>query len=78
MGIEQAPQAVPGRLWPSGVAAASAAASGAAASSIAVPGTAAAGIATSDAALRQVLHGLPGVDQVGAEARAASLATRSG
>jgi deoxyribose-phosphate aldolase len=77
MGIEQAPQAVPGRLWPSGVAAASAAASGAAASSIAVPGTAAAGIATSDAALRQVLHGLPGVDQVGAEARAASLATRS-
>jgi len=41
------------------------------------PGTAAAGIATSDAALRQVLHGLPGVDQVGAEARAASLATRS-
>ena len=32
---------------------------------------------TSDAALRQVLHGLPGVDQVGAEARAASLATRS-
>ena len=34
-------------------------------------------MATSDAALRQVLHGLPGVDQVGAEARAASLATRS-
>ena len=34
-------------------------------------------VATSDAALRQVLHGLPGVDQVGAEARAASLATRS-
>jgi deoxyribose-phosphate aldolase len=32
---------------------------------------------TSDAALRQVLHGLPGVDQVGAEARAAALATRS-
>src|SRR6266487_426295 len=32
---------------------------------------------TSDAGLRQVLHGLPGVDQVGAEARAASLATRS-
>ena len=32
-------------------------------------------VATSDAALRQVLHGLPGVDQVGAEARAASLAT---
>ena len=34
-------------------------------------------VATSDAALRQVLHGLPGVDQVGAEARAARLATRS-
>jgi deoxyribose-phosphate aldolase len=35
------------------------------------------GLATSDAALRQVLHGLPGVDQVAAEARAAALATRS-
>jgi deoxyribose-phosphate aldolase len=34
-------------------------------------------IAASDQALRQVLHGLPGVDQVGAAARAASLATRS-
>jgi deoxyribose-phosphate aldolase len=34
-------------------------------------------VATSDAALRQLLHGLPGVDQVGAEARAAGLATRS-
>src|SRR5580698_6932759 len=34
-------------------------------------------VATSDAALRQVLHGLPGVDQVGTEARAAGLATRS-
>jgi deoxyribose-phosphate aldolase len=33
--------------------------------------------ATSDAALRQVLHGLPGVDQVGAVQRAAGLATRS-
>jgi deoxyribose-phosphate aldolase len=33
--------------------------------------------ATSDAALRQVLHGLPGVDQVGATQRAAGLATRS-
>jgi deoxyribose-phosphate aldolase len=31
----------------------------------------------SDAALRRFLHGLPGVDQVGAEARAATLATRS-
>jgi deoxyribose-phosphate aldolase len=34
-------------------------------------------LATSDAALRQVLHGLPGVDQVGTDARAAYLATRS-
>ncbi len=34
-------------------------------------------VATSDAALRRFLHGLPGVDQVGAEARAAMLATRS-
>ena len=32
---------------------------------------------TSDAALRQVLHGLPGVDAVGAAERAAGLATRS-
>lgn len=31
----------------------------------------------SDAALRRFLHGLPGVDEVGAEARAAALATRS-
>jgi deoxyribose-phosphate aldolase len=31
----------------------------------------------SDATLRRFLHGLPGVDQVGAEARAAALATRS-
>ncbi|MBO0775258.1 MAG: deoxyribose-phosphate aldolase [Actinobacteria bacterium] len=35
------------------------------------------GGALSDAALRRVLHGLPGVDQVGAQERAASLATRS-
>ena len=35
------------------------------------------GVAGSDAALRQVLHGLPGVDQVGAQERAAALATRS-
>jgi deoxyribose-phosphate aldolase len=34
-------------------------------------------VGTTDAALRQALHGLPGVDQVGAEARAAGLATRS-
>jgi len=31
----------------------------------------------SDASLRRFLHGLPGVDQVGAEARAGALATRS-
>ena len=30
-----------------------------------------------EGALRRFLHGLPGVDQVGAEARAAALATRS-
>jgi deoxyribose-phosphate aldolase len=36
-----------------------------------------AAVASSDVALRQVLNGLPGVDQVGAEARAAGLATRS-
>ena len=34
-------------------------------------------IVSSDAALHQVLHGLPGVDQVGAHERAAALATRS-
>ena len=33
--------------------------------------------ATDDATLRRFLHGLPGVDEVGANARAASLATRS-
>ncbi|HEY5018992.1 MAG TPA: deoxyribose-phosphate aldolase [Streptosporangiaceae bacterium] len=32
---------------------------------------------TSDAALRQLLHGLPGVDEVGARERVAALATRS-
>ena len=32
---------------------------------------------SSDSALRRFLHGLPGVDQVGAEARAAALGTRS-
>jgi len=47
-----------------------------------VTATLAAGMAISDvtvsnAALRRYLHGLPGVDQVGAEARAAMLATRS-
>src|SRR6185503_18827016 len=34
-------------------------------------------VARSEAALRTFLHGLPGVDQVGAEARAAMLGTRS-
>jgi len=34
-------------------------------------------IAATEASLRRFLHGLPGVDQVGAEARAATLATRS-
>jgi len=34
-------------------------------------------VAASDAALRQVLHGLPGVDEVGTQARAAALAARS-
>src|SRR5918998_2329015 len=34
-------------------------------------------IGRSDATLRAFLHGLPGVDQVGAEQRAAMLATRS-
>jgi deoxyribose-phosphate aldolase len=35
------------------------------------------GVARSEASLRRFLHGLPGVDQVGAEARAAMLGTRS-
>ena len=39
--------------------------------------TLAAEVTSSDATLRGFLHGLPGVDQVGAEARAAMLATRS-
>ncbi|MFS3128254.1 deoxyribose-phosphate aldolase [Nocardioides sp. Bht2] len=34
-------------------------------------------VTASDSTLRRFLHGLPGVDQVGAEARAASLGTRS-
>lgn len=34
-------------------------------------------VTASDAALRRFLHGLPGVDAVGLEARAASLGTRS-
>jgi len=35
------------------------------------------GVAASDASLRRFLHGLPGVDDVGAKARAATLASRS-
>ena len=50
---------------------------GAAAPGLAGPGSVLTGVAGSDAALRQVLHGLPGVDQVGAQERAAALATRS-
>jgi deoxyribose-phosphate aldolase len=34
-------------------------------------------VTSSEASLKRFLHGLPGVDQVGAEARAASLGTRS-
>jgi deoxyribose-phosphate aldolase len=34
-------------------------------------------VAASDAGLRQVLHGLPGIDQVGVDERVAALATRS-
>src|SRR5512132_3834248 len=41
------------------------------------PLTALADAGRDDASLRRFLHGLPGVDQVGAEARAAALATRS-
>ncbi|MGH3099164.1 MAG: deoxyribose-phosphate aldolase [Streptosporangiales bacterium] len=42
------------------------------------PGAAAlADVTASDASLRRFLHGLPGVDQVGAEERAARLASRS-
>ncbi len=41
------------------------------------PLTALADVTASDAALRRFLHGLPGVDGVGLEARAASLGTRS-
>jgi deoxyribose-phosphate aldolase len=41
------------------------------------PGTPFDDVTHSDAALRAFLHGLPGVDQVGAEQRAATLGTRS-
>ena len=64
------------RPWPAG--------SGSAESGSAGPGSAGSwpagswsAIVASDAALRQILHGLPGVDQVGAAERAAALATRS-
>jgi len=40
-------------------------------------GTGLADVTSSESSLRRFLHGLPGVDQVGAEARAASLGTRS-
>jgi deoxyribose-phosphate aldolase len=48
-------------------------------SSLVLPGEAAdlADVTASESALRRFLHGLPGVDQVGAEKRAATLATRS-
>src|SRR5689334_2622398 len=57
-------------------------AAGVVAAGLASPGITSAGatgtaVVGSDAALRQILHGLPGVDQVGAQERAASLATRS-
>jgi deoxyribose-phosphate aldolase len=41
------------------------------------PPTGLADVTRDNGSLRRFLHGLPGVDQVGAEARAASLATRS-
>jgi deoxyribose-phosphate aldolase len=41
------------------------------------PSSGLADVTRDDAALRRFLHGLPGVDQVGAEARAQGLATRS-
>jgi deoxyribose-phosphate aldolase len=44
---------------------------------ISPPASSLADATSSDAALRRFLHGLPGVDQVGAEQRAAGLSTRS-
>ncbi|MGH3330758.1 MAG: deoxyribose-phosphate aldolase [Nocardioidaceae bacterium] len=41
------------------------------------PASSFAGATSSEASLRRFLHGLPGVDQVGVEARAAGLGTRS-
>jgi deoxyribose-phosphate aldolase len=46
-------------------------------STSAVPDTSYDDVTRSEASLRRFLHGLPGVDQVGAEARAAVLGTRS-
>ncbi len=42
-----------------------------------LPGSTFEDVTRSEASLRRFLHGLPGVDQVGAEARAAGLGTRS-
>src|SRR4051794_28837666 len=47
------------------------------ATAAAVPGNSFSDVTSSESSLRRFLHGLPGVDQVGAEARAASLGTRS-
>jgi len=52
-------------------------AAGVAGTGVTATGAAGASVVGSDAALRQILHGLPGVDQVGAQERAVSLATRS-
>ena len=46
-------------------------------SSPTLPGATFEDVTRSEASLRRFLHGLPGVDQVGAEARAAGLGTRS-
>ncbi|HET7195995.1 MAG TPA: deoxyribose-phosphate aldolase [Nocardioides sp.] len=48
-----------------------------AASTAATTGAEFAEVTRTDSSLRRFLHGLPGVDQVGAEARAATLGTRS-
>jgi len=52
-------------------------AAGVAGTGVTAAGAAGTSVVGSDAALRQILHGLPGVDQVGAQERAVSLATRS-
>ena len=70
----------PGRLRCRAGRASSCAAAGATAALVGSGGSAAemlAYLGRSEVELRRFLHGLPGVDQVGAEARAASLATRS-